>query len=388
MKGGVKMDIKAFLGIGEGWSFNRVVLYLMIIYYIICVIYMIISLFRPLRRRHFLTFIFMCALPLVGIIITFFSKLRLKNTKRDIDFYNKYEAVDDGIIVPSGHDLNATSVKDVLLFNDVMTRRETVLDIFRGDAAQYVKEFKMALNDPDTEVSHYASSALTEIKRKYDNTVILLRKSVEDDPTNLQLKIQYASVLTAYIECKIMDRSNEVRYQNVYCGLVDEFWEQGREERDGVSMNLYKYWILYLQQIGQHDKAYFMSQQLLDRFNNEEIYFSVLEFYYNYDYKKEFFDTVERLRRSTIRLSKENLTTLRFFLRSDTTISEEDYSELLAEDYTPDYIDDLEDGGNDDDSSHDEDNDDNSRLLPPGFYDNLDDDLSGGYYGGEVNYGG
>lgn len=342
-----KVNIKQILGLESDFTFNQLVLYLMVLYYILCLIYMIVSLFRSTRRRNFLTFIFICALPFAGIPMMAFSKIRMKRKERDLDFYSQFHPKGEGIIVPDERDLKSASVKDVLLFNDVRTRREQVLDIFRGDAAQYVKELKMALNDPDTEVSHYASSALTEIKRKYDNAVILLRREVEDDPYNLPLKIQYAEVLTAYIECRIMDRSNELRYQTTYCGLIDEFWEGERDENDGVEMLLYKRWILYLMAIGQHEKAYAMSRELLDRFNNEEVYFAVLEFYYNFDYKKEFFDTIDRLRRSTIRLSKENLTTLRFFLSprgAEATDAESPENEAAAVADTADEAPDANDG--------------------------------------------
>ena len=294
---------------------QNILLFLTIAYYLACAIYFVVTLLKKNERKHFLCFLFCILLPFSGAFILLVSVFRIKNRDKDLNYYGELLEDENPLFISdTARDLNAASVTDILLFNDISSKREVLMDLFRRDSAQYVKELRLALNDDDTEISHYASTALTEIKRKYDNAIISMSRLANDNEDNAEYQIQYAEALFYYIESDILDRSNKTKYQETFCRLTESFYEQRLDEHSGMKMELYKAFLLYLRQLGKADKAVEIAENMLTIFENDIIFFAVLELYYDLEDREHFFNTVERLKLSRIRLPKEKLASLRFFL--------------------------------------------------------------------------
>jgi len=250
-------------------------------------------------------------IPFFGLAVLFISDLA--KGKRDIDLF-KEDRQKSVSVKPINRkkDMNIVPIEEVLLINDNKTKREILFDIFKGNAENYKKELKLALNDPDTETSHYASVALTEIKRKYDNTLIRLKKLIESNPDDLAIKSEYASFLNKYINSGTLDEINKRKFIKVYTEIISEFLDRGDRS---IKPELYNMLIEYILQRGNYAKAEEMGFKFLNLFpENEMPYFKLMEVYYRQGEADKLKSIIEKLKNSSVILSKKGLLSLRYFL--------------------------------------------------------------------------
>ncbi|MEG1742748.1 MAG: hypothetical protein RR246_01115 [Clostridia bacterium] len=217
---------------------------------------------------------------------------------------------------------NNVSVRDVLTINDAQTKRDAILNIFRTDSEKFITELKIALNDPDTEVSHYASSALTEIKRKYENAHISLSAKMEETPDDFDIKISFVTLMNSYISYDIVDRNNKNKYMRSFCNVAEELLNEGCFESKGVKGEIYKSLLMYRQKLGEVEKAVQDGKEYLAKNESESSYFALLELYYTIGDKENFFITANLLRESKVVISQSNINVLRFFMGGEGTKNE------------------------------------------------------------------
>jgi tetratricopeptide (TPR) repeat protein len=254
-------------------------------------------------------------LPLVGGGFVWLLQRSFQNKEAALELYKEFVKDDTRNLFKAERqrDVYTASITDILLFEDVATRRDAVMRIFNSDSLQYVKELKKALADPDTEVSHYASSALTEIKRKFDNSVIELSKLVQEDDSLVENKVLYARTLHDYIESGILDPANRRKYQKQFCDLILHLFTVKISVTDGMDMNFYKDTALYLQDLGKSKEAMSFINDCLTVFDHEVIYFAALELYYILGERDLFQQIIRRIRTSRVQLSPEKLASFRYF---------------------------------------------------------------------------
>lgn len=295
---------------------KTVIQYSVIAYYFLLLLAFLFSLTTKKRRFYFINCLIALFLPILGGIYLGILQIQVQNQEKEVELYKKFndDTLQPVYIGNQQNDYNAVSLTDVLLYEDVITKRGAIMQIFSGDSMNYVKELKLALADADTEVSHYASSALTDIKRKFDNLVIELGKQAQENEKDLTKKNDYVNALHSYIESGILDPANQAKYQRLFCRLSMELFENKFGESDGVDMTVYKDGVLYLNELGETAQARRFIQQLLQEFDHEIIYFAGLQLYYMLGEKENFQALIEKIKISRIQLSPEKLASFRYFI--------------------------------------------------------------------------
>ncbi len=98
-------------------------------------------------------------------------------------------------------DLNESAVplEEAMIINDAATRRTLMLDVMYANPAEFVSQLFTAKSNSDTEVVHYAATALTEIQKDYDIRFLELDRQMAADPENPQLEARYQVLLENYI---------------------------------------------------------------------------------------------------------------------------------------------------------------------------------------------
>ncbi|MPM59882.1 hypothetical protein SDC9_106728 [bioreactor metagenome] len=290
-------------------------LWILILYYGGLFVFGIFILFTKRKTFLWMNWIIALLLPIAGLGILWLMRKQFRVEMKSAEFLTEFVPEQNKSLFYGDRkqDLLVTSLTDILLFEDVATRRDAVMKIFSGDSMQYVKELKKALADPDTEVSHYASSALTEIKRKFDNSVIEMGKLVTEEPSQ-QNQLLFAKTLYDYIESGILDPANRKKYQRQFCHLILKLFELRLVPSDGMNMNYYKATALYLYDLGQKNEAMSFIADCLTSFDDEVIYFAALELYYLLGERTLFQQTIQRIRLSRTSLSPEKLASFRYFI--------------------------------------------------------------------------
>ncbi len=206
---------------------------------------------------------------------------------------------------------NAVSFYDILLTADNYTKRSVLLDIFRGKPHHYIKQLKAALDDFDTETSHYASVALVEIKRKYDNRLIALGDKLKVSPDDLSAACEYADIVKNYIGSKILDAGNENRLKQNYIRVMEKYLENGEKR---MPVEYYTELADYVLGSGDYEKAASQAVKTIELFpDDERPYFMLMKVYYEAKEREKFAAVLEKLKKSDINISRDGLSKVRYF---------------------------------------------------------------------------
>ncbi|MDD5603277.1 MAG: bacterial transcriptional activator domain-containing protein [Eubacteriales bacterium] len=252
-------------------------------------------------------------LPVAGVIITAVSAVNRKPEYHEElkEYLPKPKSLSAAAKSAGAVDRNAVSFYDILLTGDSHTKRSILLDILKGSAHRYIKQLKAALDDLDTETSHYASVALVEIKRKYDNTLIALNERLASDPDDVTAAEEYAGIIKSYVSSKILDPGNENRLKKNYIRTIKRFLDKGDKS---LPVGYYTLLCDYLIDAGEVKPAGEYALKAISLFpENEEPYFELMKVYYRLGDTVRFAEAFDYLKRSSVMISKEGLSRIRFF---------------------------------------------------------------------------
>jgi hypothetical protein len=113
--------------------------------------------------------------------------------------YNKIDMDDGdkpGAVVP---------LEEAILINDVQTRRKVMIGILHREPAQYLGLLKVACLNEDVEVTHYATTTISEIQRDFELAIQQKSSRVKSNPTDIVMLDDYISILSKYINSGLLD---------------------------------------------------------------------------------------------------------------------------------------------------------------------------------------
>lgn len=207
-------------------------------------------------------------------------------------------------------ELDAIPIEEALLVNDHVTRRRVMIDVLKEDAGQYMKVLRTAVQNEDTETSHYAVSAIMEVKRKL--SLALQRSSSEyvREPDSLQAAQRYRDVLKQYMDSGYLDDRTLRSYEEVYLRLLDQIIMSGTldinrdfEEKMECEMKRARY-----TEAEQTGIAY------LTKFpDREEPYLRLVELYYTTKSPNSMHRMIQALKESDTVLTNHGLTLVRYW---------------------------------------------------------------------------
>lgn len=95
-------------------------------------------------------------------------------------------------------------LQEALLMNDASTRRELMMDILYDDVGEYVEVLKNARMNDDTEVVHYATTAMVELQKDYETKLQKQKEAfaLEEDAGLLD---EYIQTLEKYVESGLLE---------------------------------------------------------------------------------------------------------------------------------------------------------------------------------------
>lgn len=290
---------------------------LLIIYYIAVLLWFIMNaaVRKHRRKRYIFEFVMMILLPLSGLFISKISLLAARKHTAAAASYEKFIKDKRQLYdaeIDKAEDMAA--IQDILVFNDVGERRSTVLDIFRYDSEKYIRELKIALNDYDTEVSHYASSALVNIKERLENRLIDARMLYERKKEDKTAAAAYLSALSQYMESGITDKTGMKKYMAAYCKVIEHF---GTDKFFDEFLPVYPDYLQCLLWLKMDKKALSFSKSYIGAVHTQEAYMAVLKAYFSLKERGCFEECIEQLKHEDFILSDENYECLQYYLEEE-----------------------------------------------------------------------
>ncbi|WP_373600728.1 hypothetical protein [Paraclostridium bifermentans] len=289
---------------------------LYVINFIISLLILIVmKIFRV--KSSYTNFLLMITIPFIGIIYTlsifiFKTFIKSENGKNAIEKESEYDK-DISLLIREAELKNKRDlvpIEDALNLNTHTVKRNLVIEMLKEDPYKYLEFLLKALRDEDSETSHYAATAITQIKSKLTIAMQSMEVEYDKNKNNKYISDRYIKSIKDSIDSKLMDEKENLRLTYSY-KIALEKHIKNIEVKESYLNELIKIYI----QIKDYDKAIYFSHKYIKTFKKTyKPYMFLLEVYYNLDDKKNFDVALNSLRNSSIKLDKDALDIVRFWI--------------------------------------------------------------------------
>lgn len=156
-------------------------------------------------------------------------------------------------------------LEEALLVNDPATRRQLMMEVMYSDPDDYVGQLQEARMNDDTEVVHYAVTALAELQKEYELRFQKLYHRMEENPEDERLLAENIALTEQYLASGLPE-GNAFRAQlHRYSDLLKQ--QIGKAEE---SLSLYCKKIEADLLLGEYETACQEIETVLERWPQEE----------------------------------------------------------------------------------------------------------------------
>lgn len=217
-------------------------LYIAMALHVLCCILVLAGIvFKILKVHKYMFFVALC-LPFWGLLIVLilhFQVLIKGDGKRNIDVEKmkldseiyKSVTVDD-----KNSSFTVVPIEEALLINTAKERREIIMNVLNDNPKEYIEFLQKAGNNDDTEVVHYAVTAMVEISKENDYTLQQFDRKYSADPDNYGLLSEYCDFIWRCLDQKLMQGQVEIMNRNLFADLTRKKLEMGGEISDYVRL--------------------------------------------------------------------------------------------------------------------------------------------------------
>lgn len=205
--------------------YNVVFLILVLLHLLCCVLIFLGIQFRILKVRKLMVLVALF-LPLWGelLVLILHFQILCKQTDRSNVGVEKFQVESElykGIVQDDSHSSTSTvSMEEALIVNTPKERRALIMDILNDNPKAYVEFLKMAGNNNDTEVVHYAVTAMVQIAKENDQTLWELEQKYVQDREDLPTLTMYCDFLWHCLEQGLMQGQVEQMNRNLFGTLI------------------------------------------------------------------------------------------------------------------------------------------------------------------------
>jgi hypothetical protein len=290
---------------------------------LIFIVYILLSgilikfIYRDLPREWLLKWLIVTLLPVLGWLFPLFWPKHWFQSKSGAKESDLFELKDDpdvhqvGIytMVEVDKELNVVSIEEALIVSEYAARRKVMINVLKEDSMKYMDILQKAVSNEDTETSHYAVSAIMEMKRKLTLSLQELSLKYEANKEDAYISRTYADVLSNYMKSGFLDERTLRKYKFTYILVLEQLIELLPEDDSAYIEK-----VDAEMEVGGLLEAEKTALLYLDRHpESEDAYLCLLKVYF---YMKSYLrlqEILNLLKRSPIRLSNRALTLVRFW---------------------------------------------------------------------------
>lgn len=206
-------------------------------------------------------------------------------------------------------EINIVPLEETLLINEKKIKRQQLIDTLKKDLSSNIDMLKIALKDEDIETSHYAASAVFELRRKLDLKIQAISVLYENNKSDQEVSREYARTLEEYLNSKLLEENRNKQLMATYSNVLEGLLSGGDNKPEH-----YTKLIGVLLERGNFERAGRYCRAYLEEHENEEAYLANLKYYYLLRDKKTFNLILKRLQKSPVKLSNKGLNIVRFWL--------------------------------------------------------------------------
>ena len=123
-------------------------------------------------------------------------------------------------------------IEEALLINSAKEKRAIIMDILNENPHDYAELLQKAGNNDDTEVVHYAVTAMVEISKENDYTLQMFEAEYDANPNDINILTRYCDFLWSCLSQNLMQGQVEVMNRALFSKLVREKLEIDKNLED------------------------------------------------------------------------------------------------------------------------------------------------------------
>lgn len=116
----------------------------------------------------------------------------------------------------------AVPIEEALLINSARERRTIIMDVLNDNPGDYVEFLQKAGNNDDTEVVHYAVTAMVEISKENDYMLQKLETEHNANPDDMVVLSSYIDFLWSCLSQNLMQGQVEVMNRELFAQLMSK----------------------------------------------------------------------------------------------------------------------------------------------------------------------
>lgn len=202
------------------------------VHLLLCVLVFLGIQFHILKVHKYMFFVVLF-LPFWGLVILFILHFQIlfeaddgidvgvEKMKLESELY-KSIVVDEKKIAE-----NTVPIEEALLINSARERRTIIMDVLNDNPKEYIEFLQKAGNNEDTEVVHYAVTAMVEISKENDYLLQDFERQYAAEPDNPEILEKYTDFLWGCLSQKLMQGQVEVLNRELFATLIQKKIEMG-----------------------------------------------------------------------------------------------------------------------------------------------------------------
>lgn len=115
---------------------------------------------------------------------------------------------------------NVVPIEEALVVNSAKERRTLIMDVLNDNPREYIQFLRKAGDNDDTEVVHYAVTAMVEISKENDYMLQDFERQLAADPKNLDVLTQYTDFLWSCLSQNLMQGQVETLNRELFSTLM------------------------------------------------------------------------------------------------------------------------------------------------------------------------
>ena len=123
-------------------------------------------------------------------------------------------------------------IEEALVINSAEERRAIIMDILNDNPKEYIEFLQKAGNNDDTEVVHYAVTAMVEISKENDYRLQTFEREYTANPEDQQLLRAYSDYLWNCLDRNMMQGQVEVLNRELFSTLIQKILSLGGSVSD------------------------------------------------------------------------------------------------------------------------------------------------------------
>lgn len=199
-------------------------------------------------------------------------------------------------------------IEEALVVNSAKERRTIIMDVLNDNPKEYIEFLQKAGNNDDTEVVHYAVTAMVEISKENDYKLQEYERLYSSDPEDIKVLSEYTDFLWDCLSKKLMQGQIEVINRELFSDLIQkkmeivtEIYDYTREVENELKRKNYTQALDVLRRMEEHFP------------DKEEYYRSKLNYYAELNMGDEIKQLIKEIDKKHIFLSANTREVLAFW---------------------------------------------------------------------------